>query len=72
MDRSPGGLTGERGRGVLDLGGLRAWEGLRGRARAAACIFFYPFFTTAAAYNTDNLCTKTEILHFFKPKICSL
>ena len=26
--------------------------------KAAACIFSYPIFTSAAAYITDNLCTK--------------
>ena len=25
---------------------------------AAACMSFYPFFTSAAAYTADNLCTK--------------
>ena len=34
MGRPPGGLTAGRGRGVLGLGGLRACEGVRGRARA--------------------------------------
>ena len=34
VGRPPGGLTGGRGRGFLDLGGLRACEGVRGRARA--------------------------------------
>ena len=34
--------------------------------------FFYPFFTAAAAYITDNLCTKNGNSSSFKPKICSL
>ena len=34
VGRPPGGLTGGRGRGFLGLGGLRACEGVRGRARA--------------------------------------
>ena len=34
MSRTPGGLTGGRGRVVLGLGEPRACEGVRGRARA--------------------------------------
>ena len=34
--------------------------------------FFYPIFTSAAAYITDNLCTKNGNSSFFKPKICGL
>ena len=35
-------------------------------------IFFYPIFTSAAAYITDNLCTKNGNSSFFKPKIRGL
>ena len=34
--------------------------------------FFYPIFTSAAAYITDNLCTKNGNSSFFKPKIRGL
>ena len=34
--------------------------------------FFYPFFTAAAAYITNNLCTKNGYSSFFKPKIRNL
>ena len=34
--------------------------------------FFYPIFTLAAAYITDNLCTKNGNSSFFKPKIRGL
>ena len=52
VGRPPGGLTAGRGRGVLGLGGLRACEGVRGRARACEGVFypdpiksqFLPFF----------------------------
>ena len=40
VGRPPGGLTGGRGRGVLGLGGLRACEGVRGRARACEGVFY--------------------------------
>jgi hypothetical protein len=42
VDRPPGGLTAERGRVVLGLGGVRACEGVRGRARA--CFTLSPRF----------------------------
>ena len=45
MSRTPGGLTDGRGRVVLGLGGLRACEGARGRARACEGVFYpYPIF----------------------------
>ena len=34
--------------------------------------FFYPIFNSAAAYITDNLCTKNGNSSFFKPKIRGL
>ena len=40
VGRPPGGLTAGRGRGVLGLGGLRACEGVRGRARACEGVFY--------------------------------
>ena len=40
VGRTPGGLTAGRGRGVLGLGGLRACEGVRGRARACEGVFY--------------------------------
>ena len=39
---------------------------------SAACIFFYPIFTLAAAYIADNLCTKNGNSSFFKLKIRDL
>ena len=34
--------------------------------------FFYPIVTSAAAYITDNLCTKNRNSSFFKPNIRGL
>ena len=46
MSRTPGGLTAGRGRVVLGLGGGRACEGVRGRARACEGVFYpNPFFS---------------------------
>ena len=34
------------------------WTTVREPLKAADCNLFYPFFTAAAAYTADNLCTK--------------
>ena len=55
VGRPPGGLTAGRGRGVLGLGGLRACEGVRGRARACEGVFYPdPIIDTNSQFANAN------------------